>query len=187
MELTIDLRHKEEHFIDACIRKEKWAQKQLYEMYYSKMLSVCQRYSKDADEAKDILHEGFIKIFKHIGKYQAGTSLNAWVKRIMVNTCIDYYRKISRRRTESMDTATHKISSAPDAVSICSEQDIMKAVQSLSPAYRAVFNLYVIEGFSHKEIGKKLGITESTSRSNLVKARSKLRAVLAPKYAEYGK
>lgn len=187
MELTLNLRQQEEHFINACIRKERWAQKQLYESYYNKMILVCLRYSKDQEEAKDILHEGFIKVFKHLGKYQPGTSLNAWIKRIMVNTCIDYYRKTSRRRTEDMDKAAHKISSEPDAHSICGQKEIMKSVQSLSPAYRAVFNLYVVEGFSHREIGEQLGITESTSRSNLVKARSKLREMLAPKYADYGK
>ncbi len=151
------------------------------------MIHVCLRYAKDPDEAKDIVHEGFIKVFKHLAKYQPGTSLNAWIKRIMVNTCIDYYRKASRRRTEDMEKAAHKISTAPDANSVCGEKEIMKAVQSLSPAYRAVFNLYVVEGFSHREIGEKLGITESTSRSNLVKARMKLRAILTPKYSEYGK
>ncbi len=187
MNLALELQYQEENFIRACIQKERWAQKQLYETYYSKMLGVCLRYANDPDEAKDILHEGFIKVFRHLGKYQPGTSLNAWIKRIMVNTCIDYYRKMSRRRTEDMENAAHKISTAPDANSICGEKEILKAVQSLSPAYRAVFNLYVIEGYSHREIGEQLGITESTSRSNLVKARMKLREILAPKYANYGK
>ncbi|MGK0390562.1 MAG: RNA polymerase sigma factor (sigma-70 family), partial [Maribacter sp.] len=95
MEFTLSLKHKEEDFINACIQKERWAQKQLYETYYSKMIGVCLRYARDPDEAKDILHEGFIKVFRHISKYQPGTSLNAWIKRIMVNTCIDYYRKMS--------------------------------------------------------------------------------------------
>ncbi len=187
MELSLNLRQKEEEFINACIRKERWAQKQLYETYYSKMIHVCIRYANDPDEAKDIIHEGFIKVFKHLGKYQPGTSLNAWIKRIMVNTCIDYYRKASRKRTEDVDKAAHKFSTIPDADSLCAEKEIMKSVQSLSPAYRAVFNLYVIEGYSHREIGEQLGITESTSRSNLVKARMKLRAMLQPKYKDYGK
>lgn len=187
MEFTLSLKHKEEDFIQACLRKERWAQKYLYETYYSKMISVCLRYARDQEEAKDILHESFIKIFKNLGKYQPGTSLNAWIKRIVVNTCIDYYRKMSRRRTEDMDHASGFFSQEPNAVDNCNEEDILKAVQSLSPAYRAVFNLYIIEGFSHREIGVELGITESTSRSNLVKARLKLREMLAPKYADYGK
>jgi len=86
-----------------------------------------------------------------------------------------------------MEHASGLSGTGPDAVDNCSEQDILKAIQSLSPAYRSVFNLYVIEGFSHREIGQQLGITESTSRSNLVKARSKLRTILAPQYMNYGK
>ncbi len=187
MELTLNLEYSEKDFIEACVRKERWAQRKLYEEFYGKMHSVCLRYAKDPDEAKDILHEGFIKVFRHIAKYNPGTSLNAWIKRIMVNTCIDYYRKVSRRRTEDIDNARDKFSDTPDAISQCSAKDIMKSVQDLSPAYRSVFNLYVVEGFSHREIGEKLGITESTSRSNLVKARMKLREALASKFAEYGK
>ena len=93
----------------------------------------------------------------------------------MVNTCIDYYRRQARRRTEDIDTAyTLSDEDSPDVLSNLTEQEILMAVQTLSPAYRAVFNLYVVEGFSHKEIGDALQITESTSRSNLVKARNKL-------------
>ncbi len=182
MEWILSLNKTEEDFIRACVNNERWAQQKLYEHYYGKMMGVCLRYANDPDEAKDILHEGFIKIFRHIGKYKPGTSLNAWVKRIMVNTCIDYYRKVSRRRTEDIENAAHAASKEADAISKVGEKEIMKAVQSLSPAYRTVFNMYVVEGFSHKEIGAKLGITESTSRSNLVKARMKLREILTPKY-----
>ncbi len=187
MDISLDLERDEQDFISACIRKERWAQRKIYEDHYKQMLLVCMRYAKDNDEAQDIVHEGFIKVFRHITKYKPGTSLKAWIKRIMVNTSIDYYRKMSRRRTEDMETAAHKVSNAADAVSICGEKDVLTAIQTLSPAYRSVFNLYVIEGYSHKEIGVKLGITESTSRSNLVKARAKLREVLASKYEEYGK
>ena len=134
------------------------------------------------DDALDILHEGFIKVFRNIGKYQPGTSLSAWIRRIMVNTAIDYYRKSVRRRTEDIEQAFQVHSGDPDAVSQCTEKEILAAVQELSPAYRAVFNLYVIEGYSHKEIADALHITESTSRSNLVKARTKLKEALATRY-----
>jgi RNA polymerase sigma factor (sigma-70 family) len=100
----------------------------------------------------------------------------------MVNTSIDYYRKNTRRRTDDIDTAYNLSSDAPDAISQCSEKDILLAVQQLTPAYRAVFNLYVIEGFSHRDISEQLNITESTSRSNLVKARLKLQALLTKKF-----
>jgi RNA polymerase sigma-70 factor (ECF subfamily) len=99
----------------------------------------------------------------------------------MVNTCIDYYRRNIRRRTEDIDAVYSASVDVPDVLSSLTEQEILAAVQELSPAYRAVFNLYVVEGFSHKEIGEALEITESTSRSNLVKARSKLQAFFLQK------
>ena len=186
MDIALPLQHQERDFITACIRKERWAQQKLYEDNYSKMMGVCLRYANNREDALDILHEGFIKVFKHISKYQPGTSLHAWIRRIMVNTAIDYYRKAIRRRTEDLDQAYDLNSAEPDAISQCTEKEILKAVQTLSPAYRAVFNLYVIEGYSHKEIADRLSITESTSRSNLVKARSKLKELLTAKLIGYG-
>jgi len=178
MEIAVKLKREEQDFIQACVRKEMWAQKKLYEDYYPKMMGVCLRYASDKNEALDMLHEGFIKVFKNIGKYQPGTSLTAWIRRIMVNTCIDTYRKTVRRRTEDIEQAYSLSSNDADAISQCTEKEILTAVQSLSPAYRTVFNMYIIEGFSHKEIADHLGITESTSRSNLVKARMKLKNIL---------
>ncbi|MEM6965761.1 MAG: RNA polymerase sigma factor [Bacteroidota bacterium] len=179
--------HREENdLIKACVRKDRDAQQALYKAYYGKMMGVCLRYSNNQDDALDILHEGFIKVFKNIAKYQLGTSLTAWMRRIMVNTAIDFYRKSVRRRTEDLETAYSVSSTGPDAISQVTEKEILAAVQTLSPAYRSVFNLYVIDGYSHKEIADQLGITESTSRSNLVKARHKLKAILAKKFIEYG-
>ena len=186
MNIAIDLKNQEKDLIKACIAKERWAQKVLYEENYGKLMGVCLRYSNNKDDALDILHEGFIKIFKNIDKYKPGTSIIAWMRRIMVNTAIDYYRKMVRRRTEDIDTAYEVKSEEADAISKVSEKEILEAVQSLSPAYRVVFNLYVIEGFSHKEVAEKLNITESTSRSNLVKARMKLKAILKSRYSKHG-
>jgi RNA polymerase sigma factor (sigma-70 family) len=186
MDIALPLGYQESDLIQACIRRERWAQKLLYEDHYGKMMGVCLRYSNNTDDALDILHEGFIKVFKNIAKYQPGTSLSAWIRRIMVNTAIDYYRKNIRRRTEDIEQAYDLHSNDADAISQCSEKEILESIQELSPAYRAVFNLYVIEGFSHKEIADQLGITESTSRSNLVKARMKLKAKLTARYKEYG-
>jgi RNA polymerase sigma factor (sigma-70 family) len=186
MDIALPLGYRESDLIQACIRRERWAQKLLYEEHYGKMMGVCMRYSNNTDDALDILHEGFIKVFKNIAKYQPGTSLSAWIRRIMVNTAIDYYRKNIRRRTENIEQAYDLQSDDADAVSQCSEKEILESIQELSPAYRTVFNLYVIEGYSHKEIADQLGITESTSRSNLVKARMKLKATLTARYKEYG-
>lgn len=178
MDIALPAEFNERDFIQACVRKERWAQKALYEEFYSPMLGVCMRYSNNEDDALDILHEGFIKVFGNIRKYQAGTSLNAWIRRIMVNTAIDFYRKNIRRRTEDIEQAHSLSSEDADAISQCSEKEILAAIQELTPAYRTVFNLYVIEGYSHKEVGELLHITESTSRSNLVKARIKLKEIL---------
>jgi len=179
MNIALPLDNEEEGLIQACVRRERWAQKALYETYYSQMMGVCLRYANDEEEALDILHEGFIKVFRHIKKYQPGTSLTAWVRRIMVNTSIDYYRKNMRRRTEDIEQAYDLSSTDADAISQCSEREILAAIQELTPAYRAVFNLYIIEGYSHREIADMLDITESTSRSNLVKARLKLKEMLS--------
>ena len=185
MDIALSLK-QESNFIQACISKERWAQRELYESFYGKMLGVCMRYANNEDDARDIVHEGFIKVFRNIHKYKPGTSLGAWIRRIMINTSIDFYRKSIRRRTEDLDHAQHKTSHEIDPISQCSAKEIMESVQKLSPAYRAVFNLYAIEGFAHKEIAKQLGISESTSRSNLVKARTKLKLMLSSKYPHYG-
>lgn len=185
MSISISLQHEERDFIEACIARERWAQKKLYEDHYTLLLGVCQRYASNQDDAMDILHEGFIKILNHIHKYQPGTSLVAWMRRIIVNTAIDYYRMQSRRRTEDLESAFDIQTHDPDALSRLTVQEIITCIQQLSPAYRSVFNLYVVEGFSHKEIADILDITESTSRSNLVKARSKLKELLTVTMGQY--
>ena len=185
MDIALPINIEERDLIKACVRQERWAQKQLYEEFYSTMLAVCLRYSNNEEDALDILHEGFIKVFKNISKYQLGTSLSAWIRRVMVNTAIDFYRKNLRRRTEDIETAFDLSTKEADAISQCNEQEILAAVQELTPAYRTVFNLYVIEGYSHKEIGNLLGISESTSRSNLVKARTKLKGILTSRLFGY--
>ncbi len=187
MEIAINLKNQEKDLIEACIQKERWAQKSLYENYYGTLMGVCLRYSNNREDALDILHDGFIKIFKHISKYQPGTSLVAWMRRIMVNTAIDFYRKAVRRRTEDLDKVYDMQINDADAISMLSQKEVLEAVRSLTPSYRTVFNLYVIEGFSHREIAEKLDITESTSRSNLVKARMKLKQIIKTRFIEHGK
>jgi len=185
MEISLPLGHEEQGFISACVRREPWAQKLLYEEFYGPMMALCLRYANNNDDALDILHEGFIKVFRNISKYQPDTSLPAWIRRIMVNTAIDFYRKSIRRRTDDLESAFDLSTDDADAVSQCSEQQILEAIQQLSPVYRTVFNLYVIEGYSHKEVATLLSITESTSRSNLVKARMKLKDILTSRKFGY--
>jgi RNA polymerase sigma factor (sigma-70 family) len=178
MDIVLQQHFDETAFIAACINNERWAQKKLYEDNYSTMMGLALRYANCNDDALDILHEGFIKVFKNIHKYSIGTSLQAWIRRIIVNTAIDYYRKEMRRKEDDLESAYYVSSNEPDAISNMSSEEILKALQQLSLSYRSVFNLYVIEGYSHKEIADMMHITESTCRSNLVKARTKLKNIL---------
>lgn len=178
MKHVLDIQYSESDFIQACMNKESWALKKLYEDHYPNMYPVCLRYANCEADALDILHDGFIKVFKNLDKYKIDTSIGAWIKRIMVNTSIDYYRKESRRRTSDIDTVLSVDDKNPTVLNKINAEELLACLQELTPAYRSVFNLYIVEGYSHKEIAKTLGISESTSRSNLVKARTKLREYL---------
>jgi len=174
MEVVLALNADESVLVDACVRQERWAQQRLYEEFYGTMMSVCLRYSGQEEDALDMLHEGFIKVFRYIGRYRPGTSLQAWIRTIVVNTCIDHYRRNQRRRTEDLDQGHGHHLAGETSLDAISAEEIMTLVRQLTPAYRMVFNLYILEGYSHREIAEMLEITESTSRSNLVKARMKL-------------
>ncbi len=170
--------YNEDEVVQGCILKDRHCQKLLYERYYGSMMAVCMRYASDREEARDVLHEGFMKVFKNLERFKQGTNLGAWIRRIMINTSIDHYRKNAKK--PSLVEINHAVHEADghDVVAEMSASEIMKLVQKLSPAYRAVFNLYVVEGYSHKEVGKELGISEGTSKSNLAKARSKLQKMI---------
>lgn len=182
MDLIFNTLAAEQIYIQACIDKESWALQKLYEEFYPIMYPTCLRYANTEEDALDILHDGFIKVFNNIEKYQVGTSLGAWIKRIIINTSIDYYRKESKRRTTDIEMVVDVAQSGPDVISQISAEELLNALQHLTPSYRSVFNLYVIEGYSHRELAEKLGITESTSRSNLVKARTKLKEIISTFY-----
>ncbi|MEO1450746.1 MAG: RNA polymerase sigma factor, partial [Bacteroidota bacterium] len=142
------------------------------------MMVVCMRYTYDREEARDVLHEAFMKVYRNLHKFEQGTNLGAWIRRIMINTAIDHYRKQAKRpNLVEINHAVHEVD-MHDVVADLSAQEILGMVQKLSPAYRMVFNLYVIEGYSHKEVGKMLGISEGTSKSNLAKARAKLQRMI---------
>lgn len=185
MDFALNLEQAEKTFITALMRQERWAQQQLYEEYYGKMMGVCLRYASSREEALNLLHDGFLKVFLNIGRYQPGTSLPAWIKTVVINICIDHHRKIMRRRTENIADIHYLANDEPDVLSRLSEQEILEGVQQLSPAYRSVFNLYVVEGYSHREIAEVLNITESTSRSNLLKSRIKLKEYFAARRIEF--
>ncbi len=168
--------------IKGCLRKDRASQKALYDYYFSAMLGVCLRYANNQEQANDIVHEGFLKAFLGLKNFNHSGTLEGWLRRIMVNTAIDVLRKNKQSyqivSTVHPDDKTIEIPEeiADEEVFIHIEkEDILKAVQELTPAYRTVFNLYVIENYSHKEIAEMLEISEGTSKSNLSKAKYNLR------------
>ncbi len=172
----------ESDIIKGCLKNDRASQKALYETFYSKMLGVCLRYSKSSDEAKDILHEGFLKIFNSLKSFNNKGSFEGWVRRIMVNTAIDHLRKNKQNYLiVSTVYANEKASNMAEEINDdelvlhINQEEILKAVQELTPAYRTVFNLYVIEEYTHREIAELLDISEGTSKSNLSKAKFNLK------------
>ena len=168
--------------IKGCVKGDRKCQEQFYGHFYGKMMAVCYRYSNDPEDAKDLLHDGFIKVFKSLSKYNYKGSLEGWVRRIMVNTAIDFYRKQKNTfkisEQDVGDVPFQIEDDSPDVYAEMGERDMLKAVQKLSPAYRTVFNMYVIEGYSHKEIADQLDISEGTSKSNLAKAKMNLKKII---------
>ena len=146
-------------------------QEELYRRFSPRMYGVCMRYAGNVEEAEDILQEGFIKVFKKLGSFRSEGSFEGWVRRIFVNTAIEHFR---RKTYQQSITEQHENTIEGKSLSVLDnlgEKDILKLVQDLSPGYRTVFNLYVVEGYTHKEIGDMLGISEGTSKSQLSRAK----------------
>ena len=162
--------------IKACIKGDRKAQKQLYDHFASKMYAVCLRYANDADEAKDILQDGFIKVFLNLKQFNYKGSFEGWIRRIIVNTALEKFRDKNYLFAVHMERGYEKDDKEYDhIISDLSANDLLKLIQELSPQYRMVFNLYAIEGYSHKEICDILNIKEGTSKSNLSRAREILK------------
>ncbi len=162
---------EEQLLIEGCIKGNAKACKQLYDQHAPKMFGICLRYAKDYHVAEDILQEGFVKVFRNLSKFRFEGSFEGWLRRIIVNTAIEQYRKTVRMYP--VGELTQEAHQAFDDMTVESmaAQDLLKLVQDLSPGYRTVFNLYVIEGFSHKEIAEMMNISEGTSKSQLARAR----------------
>jgi RNA polymerase sigma-70 factor (ECF subfamily) len=175
--------------IEGCKREEKSAQKQLFNSFYSKMLGICLRYTKDKDRAQEVVQEGFIKIFDKLDEFDFKGSFEGWMRRIMVNASIDAIRKKKRTAFSTDEEFLFENNSLYEEEDPLEEmliklkaEEALKAVQNLSPAYQTVFNLYVIENYSHAEIAEILNISEGTSKSNLAKAKQNLRKMLLDKF-----
>jgi RNA polymerase sigma factor (sigma-70 family) len=161
--------------VKDCLRREPAAQKQLYEHFAGGMLGICYRYTKSMSDAEDVLQEGFIMVFKNLHQFNFTGELGGWIRRIMVNTAINYLKKNSRYQTELLftDGALHPVSSDDPEV-LLSTKELAELIRQLPPGYQAIFNLHAVEGYSHVEIGKILGINEGTSRSQYARARALL-------------
>ena len=171
--------------LEGCVRNDRESQEILYSSFYGYALTICERYAGNNYDAVEILNDGFLKIFKELHKYRPAyadsmASFKGWLRKIMVYTAIDQYRKNKKHLlNDHADPSLLQIASHYEtALDKLSYEEILKAVQLLSPAYRTVFNLFVIEGLSHDEISQKLGIAEGTSKSNLSKARMHLQKIL---------
>ncbi len=161
----------ESDLIDGCIRGDRRMQEELYRRFAPRMYAVCLRYASNTEEAEDILQEGFIKIYKKLDSFRREGSFEGWIRRVFVNTAIEHFR---RKKYLQPVTEKEEATLEGNYLSVLdelAERDIMNLVQQLSPGYRTVFNMYVIEGYTHKEIGDMLGISEGTSKSQLSRAK----------------
>jgi len=175
---------QEKDLVQGCIRQDRRFQKLLFEKYFSDMMSVCMRYARDNDDAKDILQNSFIKVFAKFAMYTGEGTLKGWIQSIVVLTAIDHYRR-QQRENKNVVAEFEDWESGEEAEieSDLAAEEIMKSVQMLPNMQRTVFNMFAIEGFSHKEIAKELEITEGTSKWYLCEARRTLKLILAPVYA----
>jgi RNA polymerase sigma-70 factor (ECF subfamily) len=161
----------ETDLIRGCIDGDRRMQEELYRRFSAKMYAVCLRYAGNADDAQDILQDGFVKIFKNLDRFRSEGSFEGWIRRIFVNTAIEHLRRrtyLTPIAEKEENTIPYKEKTALDRLG---EKDILKLISQLSPGYRTVFNMYVVEGYTHKEIGDLLGISEGTSKSQLARAR----------------
>lgn len=164
--------------IGGCIRKDRGSQKMLYKAFYGFSMSICLRYANNREEAAEVMNQGFFKVFTRIDTYDITRPFKAWLGKIMTNVSIDYYRaNLKMAYAEDLEKAENVTDGdLPDRK--LNYEDLLAMVQKLPNAYRTVFNLYAIEGYTHEEIGEKLEVSSGTSKSNLHKARQKLKQMI---------
>jgi RNA polymerase sigma-70 factor (ECF subfamily) len=172
----------EELILQGCQKNDAAAQQVLYQKYSPKMLSVCYRYAKSREDAEDMLQEGFVKVFLQIRRYENRGSLEGWILRIIVHTCINHLKKYKKfNDVVDLAYASNIMIREDNIPGIVQAKQIVECIRSLPIGYRTVLNLYAIEGYSHKEIGNMLDIEESTSRSQYTRAKNMLEEILGKK------
>lgn len=172
----------EKELIDACIKESRKAQFELYKKCYSLLMSICMRYEKNKEDAEALLNQAFFKILTNLKKRPENAPFEAWIRRITINTVIDEYRKKKRSQLdyleEPMLVAPISEMSYNEADQKLDAEDLENIIKQLPPVSQTVFNLYVIDGYNHKEIGEKLNISEGTSKWHLSSARKKLKTLM---------
>lgn len=176
----MDKKHlSDKEIIDGCIIGKAAYQELLYSRYASKMFAICRRYfPNDQMTAEDVLQDGFIKIFQNISRFRHEGSFEGWLKRIFVNTAIEYYRKSVQMYPIIDNISVSTESFDPNIIETLNAENLLEMIATLSPGYRTVFNLYAIEGYTHKEIAELLGVNEGTSKSQLARARQILQKMV---------
>jgi RNA polymerase sigma factor (sigma-70 family) len=169
---------KESDIIKGSIDGDPRMQETLYRQFSPKMYAVCLRYSGHPEDAQDILQEGFIKVFRNLERFRGDGSFEGWMRRIFVNTAIEHYRKAVNLYPVTEHQEEGVMDKEWTAFEKLTAKDLTRMIQSLSPGYRTVFNLYVVEGYTHKEIGDMLGISEGTSKSQLARAKNILQGLV---------
>jgi len=165
--------------VDACLEGNPSAQRSLYDRFSSKMYGVCLRYAKNEEEALDILQDGFVKVFQKLDKFKKEGSLEGWIRRVIVNTALDQIRKNKKEQGNvAIDKVEFMVSSNEYIIENLMAEDLLNILQQLPAGYRTVFNLFAIEGYSHKEIAEELGVTENTSKSQYSRAKSYMQKLL---------
>ncbi len=177
------LKSREAEWIEGARRGDRRSQKAIYDMLSGKMFAVCLRYMGNRDAAEDILQDGFVTLFTKLDSYSGDGSFEGWARRIFVNTALMSLRKHDALKgSEDVDAAWNITSDDPTAIEKIGYTELMKMIESLPPGFRTVFNMYVIEGYSHKEIAEALDISETTSRSQLQRARVFLQSKIKDRY-----
>ena len=162
--------------VKECLNENPKAQKALFDKFAPKMLSVCLRYMKNTEKAEDALQDGFIKVFVNLLNYKHSGVLEGWIRRIIVNTCLDELKKNKKLLLNiSVEEVEYKLESNDFVLEQMMADDLLKLIQSMPEGYRVIFNMFAIEGYTHQEIATKLGISESTSKSQYLRARAYLK------------
>jgi len=172
----------EPKIIKGCVKGDMKCQEMLYRKYYAYGMSITLRYTKNKNEAVEVLNDSFLKVFENIKKYNTDKSFKSWFRQITVNTSIDHYRKLKRMIQTDDIEEHHNISYDSEKIDELDVEEILKLLNEIPEHYRIIFNLYEIEGFDHNEIGEKLNISDSTSRANLSRAKKMLRELFKKQY-----